>query len=190
LSDQEFLYLVYVNGRWLSQTQESLDFLKREFPVSWHKIVCAMLVARLSADQCAWGNVLRSCRDCRRLIDKLPDKGSAIGRYANAYVDVLDAIAHIRAVEGGMSDAYLEDALVRFENAWSQLRQFEGDDLEPVIESWLVVLTRQAAARPTLDILRLGAEAFCQSLGMERARSEQDLTPPIPWFSEDRVFVA
>lgn len=190
LSDQEFLYLVYVNGRWLARTDESLNFLERDFSVSWHRIVQAILVARFSADRNVWGGVLRSCRDCRRMIEKLPDGGSAAGRYARAYVDTMDAIGHVRAVEGGMSDAYLEDALMKFQSAWSQLQEFEPDELDPVIRTWLASLSRNTAAKPGLELLKLSAEAFCQSLAIQPARFDRDSALPVPWFSEERIFAA
>ncbi len=188
LSDQEFLYLVYVNGRWLGRTQQSLRHLERDFAVSWDKIMSKLLLARMSADGNLWGDVLRACRECRRMIEMLPDKGSELGSYTRAYVEILDAIAHVQAVEAGMSDSYLEDALMKLGAAWEELRKFSPDDLELVVEAWLAVLARMAARKTCLYRLKLGIEAFCQSIGFEPRRVADDAAPAVPWFSEDRIF--
>ncbi len=187
LSDQEFLFLVYAKGRWLNQIDEALGFLNRDFPVSWHKIIHTLLDARFSAERARWGDVLRRCREGRAMVDKLPDRGSAAGRYATAYLELLDGIGHVRAVEAGMSEAYLEEAVVKLENTWIALREFEPDDMEACVPAWLLVVLQRIAGKPGKELLQISVEAFCHSTGIDLTR---DAHQPafVPWFSEERIF--
>ena len=187
LTDEEFLFLVYAKGRWLGDASGALGLLSRDFEASWHQLIRAILTARFSAECGAWGDVLRQCREGRRMIDGLPDRGSAAGRYAFAYLDLLDGVAHVRAVELGTSEAYLEDALIKFENAWIALREFAPDELHTVTAGWLTALMRTIAGKPGLDLLRLGAEAFCHSVGIDPSRADNAF-PKVPWASDERIF--
>jgi hypothetical protein len=187
LSDEEFLYLVYVNGRWLGHLDESIQLLTRDFPVTWYNVVKLIVTARLLVEKQAWTEVSWNCREARRIIEKMPGHAGANGQYTLAYSDMLDGIAHLRAVENGLPSAYLSDGLVRLENAWIGLREFSPDELEPCLAGWLTAITRKLAAYPELALFSLGAEAFCQSLGKP---GESAMPEPlsVPWFAEEHLF--
>lgn len=187
LTDLDFLYLVYVNARWLERFDESLQFLKRDFSVAWYKIICMILSERISLERAAWRDTLRLCRDCRQLIESMPNKGDAAGRYAMAYNDLLDGIVHIRVVEQGFSDVYLEDALVKLQNAWVLLREFASDEMDAVIVGWLIVLYHRIAGP---GLLRASADAFFHSIEVDPAKLKAGSEPGYPWFKETQVFGA
>lgn len=189
LTEAECLYLAYVNGRRLARPNEALLWLQRDFTVSWHKVVYCILLSRLLADKANWREVLQSCREGRRLVSKMPDAGGLMGRYADAYLDLLDGIAHICAVyQQSYSYDYLHDAFTRLGSAWMNLQRAEADDLSEPIISWLSWLGELAGRNPRLTTLGLGVEAFLDSLGMLLSQRQRAGAPPIPWFDEARLF--
>src|SRR3989442_9438419 len=101
--------------------EDSLKLLQREFSVSWHRVIQGILIARLSAGLDQWPGVSRACRKTKKTIAKMPAAGGPQGFYGQAYLSLLDGIAHTRAVESGYSEDYLRDAFVRLENAWTEL---------------------------------------------------------------------
>ena len=189
-TDEEYLYLAYANGRWLTHTDEALQWLRRDFSISWYKVVQTILTSRLFAEQAKWIEVMQNCREGRRLVAKMPNAGGKAGRYAEAYLNLLDGIAHIRAVYQQKSDlqVYLNDAFTRFENAWLHLHQSDSEDLAPAIVSWLLWLAELAGRNPRLAVLSLGVEAFCQSLSVDLTQRQYEGSPPIPWFDEVCLF--
>src|SRR6185295_1086179 len=188
ITDEQYLYLAYVNGRWLANTDEALQWLRRDFSLSWHKVLQSLLAARLSAERATWIEVLHYCRDSRQSITRMPNAGGKAGRYAEVYVNLLDGIAQICAVESqNYPREYLTDAFARLAEAWSQLHEAEGEDLEPAILCWLSWLAELAGSSANLNRLRLGVEAFYQSLGFEPRRGDS-VAPAIPWFDEKRLF--
>jgi hypothetical protein len=188
LSDETFLYLVYVNTALLGNTDESLQLLKRDFAVSWHAILKAILMARLSASRSDWIEVGRCCRDARQGIGRLPDRGSRRGRYALAYVDLLDGLAHMGAVDAGQDSGYLIDAFEKLQAAWSGMQEFQGNELEPPILAAFARLAQTALAQPKLATLASGVRGFCLTVGIPANTTEARLAPPVPWIPERALF--
>lgn len=188
-TEEQCLYLAYVDGRWMANTGEALQWLRRDFSVSLHKVVQSLLAGRFSVERADWSEVLRNCRDSRQLIARMPGTGGEAGRYAEAYANLLDGIAHVSVVESQRhSWGYLTDAFDRLAAAWSQLHEVEGEDLEPAALDWLSWLAALAGGA-RLGRLQLGVEAFFQSLGLELRRGN-GAVPAIPWFDERRLFSA
>jgi hypothetical protein len=193
LSEEEYLYLTYVHGRWLCQADEALRWLlRRDFSISWNRVVRCLLAARFTAGREESVRTSAHCRDGRRHIGEMSNAGGAHGRYATAYLDLLDGIAHVCAVhrQNHASD-YLSTAFDRLRGAWEGLRQVGAMDEEEALTDWLSLLAELAGRDPRLAMLGLGVEAFLQSGGAGRARVTHgtDL-PPIPWFEEPRVFTS
>jgi hypothetical protein len=189
LSEEEYLYLAYANGRRLGRPDEALLWLKRDFSVSWHKVLYRILVSRLLADKADWREVLQNCREGRRLVSKLPDTGGTIGRYADAYLDLLYGIAHICAVyQQSYSQDYLHDAFTHLGSAWINLQRAEAEDLSDALISWLSWLGELASRNPQLTMLGLGVEAFLHTFGALASQRQRAGSPPIPWFDEAKLF--
>ena len=188
LTDEGYLYLAYVNGRWLGHIEESLRLLQREFPVSWHKVIQATLLARLSLDRSNWKDVTQGCREGRKMIGKLPDSGGDRGRYLRGYLDAIDGIAHVQAVEGGFSADYLNDALTKLQRAWFELEESDDLEVKDALAAWLRRLANQASRYPDLLSLRLSLDIFCQALDSQSKRSTA-ASSVVPWFRDERLFV-
>jgi hypothetical protein len=192
LSEEEYLYLTYVHGRWLSQADEALLWLRRDFSISWNRVVRCLLVARFTAGREEWVRTSAHCRDGRRHVEQMSNAGGAHGLYATAYLDLLDGIAHVCAVhrQNHASD-YLSTAFDRLRGAWEGLRQAGATDDEEALTDWLALLAGLAGRDPRLAMLCLGVEAFLESRGTGRARvTPGSDSPPVPWFDEPRVFTS
>lgn len=184
--DEEFLYLAYVDGRWLGKVGEALQLLERDFSISWYRVVREVLAARLNAEQPSWPKVSWHCRAGRSVIEKLPDQGGTNGRYAAGYLDLLDGIAHMKAVEGGLGAAYLADSLVKLQSAWVNLHKVSPERKDASLGGWLATLTQRMKERPELALMAISAEAFCQAEGI--ALSGETANRQLPWFSEEFLF--
>jgi hypothetical protein len=185
-SGEEFLYLAYADGRWLGRTDEALQLLDRDFSVSWYKVIREVLAARFDAERESWPKVSWHCREARHIIEKLPDQGGVNGRYVSGYIDALDGIAHLKAVEGGLGAAYLGDALVKMQSAWVKLSSIAPGTLDASLAGWLGVLTRAMQGRAEVALLAISADAFCQAEGIPLHAPDGML--PLPWFSEEYLF--
>lgn len=189
LTESEYLYLAYANARWLARSDEARAWLKRDFSVSWHKVLYCVLQCRLMAEKANWREVLQSCREGRRLISKMPDTGGMMGCYANAYLDLLDGISHICVVyQQSYPQEYLHDAFNRLGSAWMNQQRAEANDLSEAIISWLSWLGELASRNPQLKTLGLGVEAFLYSTGALSKDRQHAGAPPVPWFDEERLF--
>lgn len=192
LREEEYLYLTYVHGRWLCHADEALLWLiRRDFSVSWNRVVRCMLAARITAGKEEWVRTAAHCRDGRRHVGQMSNAGGEYGRYATAYLDLLDGIAHVCAVHRqSHANDYLSVAFDRLRGAWEGLRQVGAADEEEVFTYWLSLLAELAGRDARLAMLRLGVEAFLESRGAGRARVTHGggESPPLPWFDELRVF--
>lgn len=191
LSEEEYLYLTYVHGRWLGQADEALLWLRHDFSISWNRVVRCILAARFTASKEEWVRTAAHCRDGRRHIGEMSNAGGEYGRYAAAYLDLIDGIAHICAVhrQSHGSD-YLSTAFDRLCRAWEGLRQVGATEDEESLTDWLSLLAVLAGSNPRLAMLQLGVEAFLESRGVGQARVTHGDSPPVPWFDEPRVFTS
>jgi hypothetical protein len=188
LSEEEYLYLTYVRGRRLGRADEALLWLRRDFAISWNKVVRSLLSARLCAEKGDWVRTAGHCKEGREHVTRMPDSGGTHGRYAAAYLDLLDGIAHVCAVRRqGRAQEYLGDAFDRLQSAWVGLQQVDEPDAEEAVTGWLSLLGEMAGRNPQLAMLGLGVGAFLESRGV-RGRVSGD--PPLPWFDESRIFAA
>ncbi len=188
LSDEEQLFLIYVNARYLHNADDSLKLLNRAYPVAWRRLVRAVLKARLHAEKLRWRDVSAACAEGLKLIVEMPNKGSEPGRYAGAYLQLLDGAAHLRTVQSGLlTPDYLQDAFLRLQNGWSLSRE-AGAGLEPHIASWMGALAREASRTPKLAVLTLGIEAFLHSVNAGGAAAGAAAALEIPWFDDKRLF--
>lgn len=190
LSEEEYLYLTYVHGRWMGQADEALLWLRRDFSISWNKVMRWLLAARFAAGKEEWVRTAAHCRDGRRQVEQMSNAGGAYGRYANAYLDLLDGIAHVCAVHRQQhASDYLSTAFDRLRKAWEGMREVGATDDEALMD-WLSLLAGLAGRDPRLAMLRLGVEAFLESRGVGPGPVAADGSPPIPWFDEYRVFTS
>jgi len=191
LTEEQFLYLTYVQGRWLTQPDEALLWLERDFAISWNKVVRSVLAGRLLAGREDWIRVAGCCRNGRRLVAQMSDSGGEHGRYASGYLDMLDGIAHICAVHRqGHAHDYLTDAFNRLQSAWTALQQVAAADLCEAIVAWLSRLGELCSHNPQLTTQCLGIEAFLESMGVIAGQGRPVGLPPIPWFDESRLFIS
>lgn len=186
LSDEEYLYLAYVEGRWLQRSAEALSMLERDFSVSWHQVIREVLLARLHAEQSLWTDVARHCRQARNLVEKIPGQGQTNGQYILHYMEALDGIAHAKAVEAGHHHAYLGDALIKLQHAWMKLHELFPGSSEVILTPWLVGAIRSAAKYSDLHLMTLGAEAFCYLSDISLQTPIQNAS--VPWFFEKYLF--
>ena len=188
-SEEQILFLLYANARWLHRADESLRWLNREFNISWSRIVRLLLVARISVEMKAWNKLPAACRDARALIARLPNHGGDNGRYAQAYADLLDGIAHLKLVDSGLSPSYLADGVLKLESAMLTLRELDPERVDPAIAEWLLEITDKLAVQPDLLFAYMGAQAFCQSMQISPVPGrDPNVDPLVPWFIEDRLF--
>jgi hypothetical protein len=190
LSEEEYIYLAYAQGRWLTEPGQALVHLKRDFTISWNKVVRCIVAGRLNAEQADWITAAACCREGRRVLKEMSHTGGVRGRYAAAYFDLLDGIAHVCAVsQKGLGHDYLSDAFTRLESAWVTSQQAEVTDMEDSIVAWLRWLNDLARRDQRLTMLCLGVEAFIQSLGpCGKGLRSTSGPPPVPWFDEARLF--
>jgi hypothetical protein len=188
MDPEEFLFLTYMNGRFLERCDESIELLRREFTISWHKVIAGVLVARFAGERGRWIEVSKACKDTRPIVSKMPDTGGIRGRYALAFLNLLDGIAHVRAVEAGYNPDYLNDAFVRFEKAFMEIRDSGFEDLRALALTWLEILAKGTATRPSLQALHQETEAFRRSIGAGPVAASDDAVPSLPWFDESRFF--
>lgn len=191
LSEEEYLYLTYVHGRWLGQADEALLWLRRDFSISWNMVVRCLLAARFAVSKEEWVRTAAHCRDGRWHVEQMPNAGGGYGRYATAYLDLIDGIAHVCAVQRqSHASDYLSAAFDRLRRAWEGLRQIGATDDEAALTEWLSLLAELAGRYPQLGMLRLGVEAFLESRGVEQVSITHGGEPPVPWFDEPRVFTS
>lgn len=188
MDPEEFLFLVYMNARFLERFDDSIQLLRREFTISWHKVIAGVLAARFAAERGRWIEVSKACKNARVIISKMPDGAGTRGRYALAFLNLLDGIAHARVVEAGYNPDYLNDAFVRFAKAFTEIRDSGFEDLRALTLAWLEILAKGTATRPSLEALRQKAEAFRRSIGAEPVGASGDALPSLPWFDESRFF--
>jgi hypothetical protein len=188
MDPEEFLFLAYMNARFLERFDESIQLLRREFTVSWHKVIAGVLAARFAAEGGRWIEVSKACKNTRLIVSRMPDTGGTRGRYALAFLNLLDGIAHARVVEAGYNPDYLNDAFVRFEKAFTEIRDSGFEDLRAVTLAWLEILAKGTATRPSLQALHQKAEAFRRSIGADPTGASGDAVPSLPWFDESRFF--
>lgn len=192
LSEEEFLYLTYVHGRWLAKPDEALLWLRRDFKISWSRVVRCVLAARFAAGKEEWVKTVEYCKDGRRHIGQMSNRGGAYGRYASSYLHLLDGVAHICAVHRqGHSSDYLNAAFERLCKAWEGLREVGATaEEDEALDGWLSLLAELAGRDPRLAMLRLGVEAFLESGGAGPSGATRGDAPPVPWFDEPRIFTA
>jgi hypothetical protein len=189
LTEEEYLYLAYVNGRWLGRFDETIQWLEHDFSVSWFKVVCCMLKSRLFANKADWIEVIRNCRNGQYQIAKMPNTGGRLGRYGDAYFDLLNGIANVCEVhEQNYSQEFLKDAFRHFNRAWINQQMAGAQDLNGAIISWLRWLDKFSENNPNLETQRLEIEALLRALDPGTARKDCTEKPDIPWFSETDIF--
>jgi hypothetical protein len=187
--EAETLYLAYVEGHKLGRPDDALAWLKRDFSISWNKVLRCILLGRLMVDKAGWEDVLEICRKGRRLISEMPNAGGAMGRYADAYLDLLDGASHICVVyQQSYAQDYLHDSFDRLGSAWTNQQRAEAEDLSDAIASWLAWLGELASRNQRLKTLALGVEAFLDSVGARPSERQRAGAPPVPWFDEARLF--
>jgi hypothetical protein len=121
----------------------------------------------------------------------MSNAGGAYGRYANAYLDLLDGIAHVCAVHRQQhASDYLSTAFDLLRKAWEGMREVGATDADEALTDWLALLAGVAGRDPRLAMLRLGVEAFLESRGVGPGHSAAGGSPSIPWFDESRVFTS
>jgi hypothetical protein len=190
-NEEDYLYLAYTNGRWLKHSDQTLSWLgEHNFSVSWFKAVSCLLKSRLFADKANWIEVIRNCRNGRQIIAKMPDTGGRLGRYADAYFELLEGIANICEVyERNYSQEFLNDAFRHLNNAWLNQQLAETQDLNEAITDWLCWLDKFSSNNPKLTMLGLGIDALLCALGADLSRKNYTEVPDIPWFDESRIFI-
>src|SRR6202041_2168573 len=54
MDPEEYLFLTYMNARFLERFDESIQLLRREFTISSHQVVAGVLAARFAAQRGRW----------------------------------------------------------------------------------------------------------------------------------------
>jgi hypothetical protein len=189
ISGASYLYLTYVVARWLERNEDALEWLKRPQEVTWDRIVVKILIAKLEAEKNDWRRVSKVCAEGAAETERMPNRGSAMGSYARAYLNLLDGIAHLYGVyRQNLNPDYLIDAMDRFQRTWLELSQHPHKELIESLYTWFAFLAEAAGKAPGKGDLRLGILSFLQLTAGLELRRNPGLEPAIPWFDADRIF--
>jgi hypothetical protein len=116
--------------------------------------------------------------------------GGQGGRYARAYLSLLDGIAHIGFVAAGGPPAYYSDALGRLGTALQLAGEVGATDVQRGATQWLARLSVLTGLTPgpAAQTIQTAAEALLRlHAGIGPGPAARD-APEIPWYDEGYIF--
>src|SRR5262249_39088926 len=149
----------------------------------------AVIEARDHCEAAQYARASRAARDGRALLDAAPDGGGRTGRYARAYLHLIDGIANFGAASALGDPSFLRDAFGCFTQSLDGAHAIGAADLGEANLKWLAHL--RFAATPerasSFAVLALGIDAYLEAHGLtddarDPRRSEQ---PAVPWYDEE-----
>ena len=190
LSGDERLCAAYAEGRFFGNAEYALKQLAAvDAPIARTRFLRFAVMARLYYDIGDFAKMHRSCDGTKLALKELPNNGGEEGEYITAYVEILDGIAHCKAVaDQSVKPGYLMDALECFQRGWAIAHKIGANELRHAVEQWISQLMELLARQKGAEELVKGAKAFAQVIGLS-AQPSSFVGPerPVPWPTETIV---
>jgi hypothetical protein len=201
LGDLARLHFAHVEARYLSRFGDAQRRLARPAAAPWDEIVRGLVLARCHAGCAEWAHVARLCKQARAAVVAMSQGGGGLGRYAVAYLDHLDGVAHHGAVRQYGDPGYLADAFSRLVASldWAVAHRAEDAAAEALARANVHWLHRVAALAAHLQVpeakaITAGVTAYLAASGLVERGAPQVLEGPgeqllLAWYDDARLLV-
>lgn len=193
LGDLGRLHFAHIEARYLGKLEDALRRLHPPAKTPWDNVLRGVILARVHAGRSEWAHAARVCKDARNATQAMELGGGNLGRYAVAYLDYLDGVAHYGATSLYNDPGYLADAFSRITSSLDATVAV-CDASDPLIEAnvhWLHWIGDLAAKLdvPEAKAIRTGISAYLSASGLAKRISEHQRreTPPLVWYDASRL---
>jgi hypothetical protein len=175
----------------LGRSDAALRLLSQPGATPWREMRRCMVRARAHADLGAWPAVSGAVEAAALLLRDAPADGAGpLARAAEAYLLLLDGIAHFGAVAQLSEPEYLALALERFARSAELARALPDPAIAAAALHWIGWLRRFAGGGDgAFATVRLGVDAYLSALGADVADLDRRAraAPPLPWYDLEMI---
>ncbi len=186
------LLAAHVRARYLDDRDGARTILNRRLESSWDEVVRAVLLARLCAESEEFELVSRIAKEARAIIATIPFRGGAGGKYADAYLSLLNGIANFAAVARYQNASFLADSYRAFVDAMELALADGASDIIDAATRWLrwICAFTEVVPAPAYATIHTGIRAYLQARGVASANDGTAHPPRVPWYDEETFFSA
>ena len=191
IGEANLLRVAHIRLRYLGAPAEEVAPLLKTGKSEWTRAAGLLLRAFLQVRKGeGFADASRLCGEGRTVFAKMPHGGGESGKYARAFLALLDGIAHVGFVAGGGPPAYYTDALTQFSDAIQWAAEVGARDLFRAAGRWLTWLAWLAGLTPGPDAttIRIATDALLRLHGLTGAGHGLHETPDVPWYDEAYLF--
>ncbi len=167
---------------------EALGRLAQPMSDGWNEVLRLMVMSRIWFEQNELALISKNTKTARQIIEKLPDGGGRVGRYAKSYLALLDGAANFAAVGRYARVDFLASAYEQLIAACESALDAEAPDLFDAAAQWLWWIKTSLGDRPPpeLEVVRLGIAAYLET----RAHGSVPPAsiPKVPWYADGLIF--
>lgn len=199
LGDLSRLHFAHVEARYLARFGDAQRRLARPAAAPWDEIVRGIVLARCHAGCAEWAHVARLCKQARAAVEAMSQGGGGLGRYAVAYLDHLDGVAHHGAVRQYGDPGYLADAFSRLVASleWAAAHRDGDAAAEALVRANVHWLHRVAALAAQLQVpeakaITAGVTAYLAASGLAALSAPRVPEDPgeqllLAWYDDARL---
>ena len=191
IGESNLLRLAHIRVRYLGAQESDVASLLVASQSDWGRGLGLLLRAVFAVRKDgAYVETSRLCAAGRKGFAGMPQGGGVASRYAQAYLDLLDGVAHVGFVASGGPPDYYADALNRFGNALQLAAEIGADALRRAAAHWLRWLRWLAGltAGPSASALPSAVEVLLRLHGENVLQSAILDAPEVPPYDESYLF--
>jgi len=195
LDEADVLRMLDLKARLQGLSAKDRQVLAGSFESNWNQAMACLLLASEvvrradGASDSHYSDASRLCKKARDLIRKQPNGGGPVGRYALAYLDLLDGVAHVHAIGRLVGVEYCRDAARCFFASLAAASELGVDGLVRTNLAWLKMLQTVARCAPgqTLQDVDHSIAAVLHA-HLYAPDTTTVAWPTLPWYDPEILF--
>ena len=191
IGESNLLRVAHIRMRYLAAQEVDVAPLLGASQTDWGRGAGLLLRAVFAIRRTgAYIETSKFCVEGEKVFAKMPQEGGVIGRYARAYLQLLDGIAHVGFVAGGGPSDYYADAMNRFGNALQLASEIGASELKRDAVHWLHWLGWLAnmSAGKSAQMIGAGIQSILRLHGEPGPKHGGIVAPDVPGYDENYLF--